>query len=131
MIADLFARALSAHMAGDLAEAERLYRQTLEAEPGHVTARTNLATAWLQAGRLEDGAAALRRSLELDPRQPGALNNLGGALRAFSQTGRDLDCLCVELGILYRKRNEPDALGFVAQHLVAQQQIVFGLGKTA
>ena len=42
-----------------------------------------------------------------------------------------LHCFCVELGILYRKRNEPDTLGFFAQHLVAQQQMVFGLGQTA
>src|SRR5580693_9189995 len=50
-------------------------------------------------------------------------------LRALSQTGSNLHCFCVELGILDGKRNEPNTLGFFAEHLVAQQQVIFGLGE--
>jgi tetratricopeptide (TPR) repeat protein len=89
--ADLFAQALAAHRAGDLVEAERLYRAALAVDPAHVLARTNLATAWLQAGRLEEGVEALRRSLEIDPRQAGALNNLGSALRVLGRPDEALD----------------------------------------
>ena len=91
MTADLFAQALSTHIAGDLAEAERLYRAVLAIDPRHVLARTNLATAWLQAGRLDEGVEALRRSLEIDPRQAGALNNLGGALNALGCADEAVD----------------------------------------
>ena len=44
MIADLFAEALKAHLAGDLAEAERLYGRVIEADPRHASAHANLAT---------------------------------------------------------------------------------------
>lgn len=91
MTADLFSQALKTHMAGDLVGAERLYRAAIEADPRHAAAHTNLATVWLQSGRLEEGAEGIRQSLLIDPVQPMALNNLGLALRALGRTVEALD----------------------------------------
>jgi tetratricopeptide (TPR) repeat protein len=91
MTADLFAEALKAHLAGDLAQAERLYVQAIEADPRHARAHANLATARLQQGRLEEGVEGLRRSLDIDPAQPVTLNNLGSALRGLGRAQEALD----------------------------------------
>jgi len=91
MTAELFAEALKAHLAGDLAEAERLYARAIEADPSHARAHANLATAWLQQGRLDEGVEGLRRSLRIDPAQPVTLNNLGSALRGLGRADEALD----------------------------------------
>jgi tetratricopeptide (TPR) repeat protein len=91
MTADVLAKALDAHLAGDMPQAERLYGEVLEADPAHVLALTNLATVQLQSGRLSQGVEALRRSLRLSPAQPIALNNLGNALRALDRPEEALD----------------------------------------
>jgi tetratricopeptide (TPR) repeat protein len=99
MTADLFAEALRAHLVGDLHEAQRLYALTIEADPGHARARANLATTWLQQGRLEHGVDGLRRSLEIDPAQPVTLTNLGAALRTLGRTEEALDAYSRSLAL--------------------------------
>ena len=82
---DLTQAALDAHLAGDLAEAARLYEAVLALEPRNWLAITNRATLWLQTGRLEEGVEGIRASLALSPSQPTALNNMGSALRTLGR----------------------------------------------
>ena len=68
------------HAAGDLAAAERLYRQTLKLDPREANAHNLLGVLARQRG---DAAAALRhtgRALALQPEAPVFLANHGGAL---------------------------------------------------
>ena len=91
MTADVLARALDAHLAGDLPQAERLYSEILEADPFHVLALTNLATVHLQSGRLSHGVETMQRSLSINPAQPIALNNLGNALSVLNRPDEALE----------------------------------------
>jgi tetratricopeptide (TPR) repeat protein len=111
--ADLFSEALRVHLAGDLAEAERLYAQAIAADPGHVSAHANLATAWLQQGRVVEGIAGLKRSLAIDPAQPLALNNLGAALRSLGRTDEALDAYSRSLDL------DPASLDALTQYASA------------
>lgn len=73
---DLFAQAIARHNAGELAEAERLYRAVLAADPAHDGAWGNLGLVLARLKR--DGAEeALRRAAELDPRKGRHHYNLG------------------------------------------------------
>lgn len=116
MTADFFAEALRAHVAGDFAEAERLYGAAIDADPRHAQARTNRATLWLQQGRLEDGVKGLRESLQIDSRQPTALNNLGMALRGLGRPDEALDAFRQSLAMNPRA---PDTLSQYAALLDA------------
>ena len=53
--------------AGQLAQAERLYRQVLTGDPANAQATHYLGMCLVQAGRPEEGIAALRRSVALAP----------------------------------------------------------------
>jgi Flp pilus assembly protein TadD len=84
---------------GDLAAAEKMYRQGLELEPGAAWLHNNLGFNLLLQGRLADAAAELRRSLKLNPASAVARNNLGvalarqgdrpAALKVFEDSGAD------------------------------------------
>src|SRR5438067_1859617 len=91
MTPDLYARAMQAHSAGDLAQAELLYGEVLRAEPAHAPALANQATIWLQQGRLEEGVRGLKDSLRVDPGQPTALTNLGLALIGLGRQDQAID----------------------------------------
>ncbi|MGE0715176.1 MAG: tetratricopeptide repeat protein [Alphaproteobacteria bacterium] len=69
-------RALGLHEAGKLAAAERLYRDILSAEPGHLGARHYLGVLAHQAGRTEEGIVFLRDVLAAAPGDAGAHANL-------------------------------------------------------
>jgi len=71
---------------GDFVAAEQAFRRAVEAEPGHVAARVNLAAALVRGGRLEEGVARYREAVALDPRDAGARYGLGTAL---AQQGDD------------------------------------------
>jgi tetratricopeptide (TPR) repeat protein len=62
-----FALAEVARVSGDVREAERLARKTLELQPDHVRAHGTLGAALLARGRPEDGEAVLRAAVRLDP----------------------------------------------------------------
>ena len=63
------------HMAGaalnqarDYAGAEKMYKKALEAKPNAADTYCNLGGAYYNMQRIEDAAAAFRKSIELDPR---------------------------------------------------------------
>lgn len=81
----LMDRATSLHRAGALADAERLYRQVLEVEPGHAAALGLLGLIQHDCGRTEAGIELLQRSIQADPQSASMHLNLG---TVFAECGR-------------------------------------------
>ncbi|HSN22022.1 MAG TPA: tetratricopeptide repeat protein [Usitatibacter sp.] len=63
-------------VSGDLESAHRHYAAALASEPANVDAQLGLATVEARSGRFAEAAAAYRRTLDLDPRNPTALAGL-------------------------------------------------------
>jgi predicted O-linked N-acetylglucosamine transferase (SPINDLY family) len=80
-----FARATHHHQAGQLHEAETLYRQILATDPNHADALHLLGVLARQAGRPEVGVALIGQSLQRKPNNPAAHNNLGNALKSLDR----------------------------------------------
>jgi SAM-dependent methyltransferase len=90
-IAGLFEDALRHHRAGQLAEADRLYRQILSIDPDHLDTVHALALLAHQAGRNDIAIDLLSRLVALDPRAASALNTLGKILFLTGDRARALD----------------------------------------
>lgn len=73
-------RALQLVRTGQLAEAEQLYRQQLNAGNSDATTLANLGAVCASSGRLAEAIALFRQALEVDPNEPSALRNLAEAL---------------------------------------------------
>jgi len=76
----LFDQALAAQKRGDFATAIGDYQQVLKLEPGLVVARTNMAAALLQLGRLDAAADNYRLALKQQPGNPQIPVLLGNCL---------------------------------------------------
>lgn len=79
-ISEMLSRAIPLQQAGNLNEAETLYRAILTSDPRHDVALTLLGTVYLQRGNLEEGVRLIGLSLEINPMQPVALSNRSVAL---------------------------------------------------
>ena len=75
-------QALDHHRAGRLAEATRLYRQVLEADPDNPDAVHLLGFAMLQGGSIQEAIEIISRAVELCPDAEAYHANLGAALMA-------------------------------------------------
>jgi predicted TPR repeat methyltransferase len=71
------AEGIQLHQSGQLAEAERIYRALLVDSPGDADATHFLGLLRFQQGAADEGIAFVRQSLEGDPGNPHAWNNLG------------------------------------------------------
>ena len=76
----LLALAATHHRAGRAAEAERLYRQILARDPGHVSTLMNLGALYRAAARPREAIALYERALARAGDHPGLRLNLGNAL---------------------------------------------------
>ncbi len=79
-VAEMFSIAIQHHQAGRLRDAERVYRELIERDPGNANAHNNLGLALAMQGRMEDAAASLRSALNLDAHHAEAHCNLGNVL---------------------------------------------------
>jgi predicted O-linked N-acetylglucosamine transferase (SPINDLY family) len=73
--------ALQHHQAGRLKEAEKLYRQILQATPRHADALHLLGVLALQAGRDKDAVDLIGKAIAQNGQEPAFHNNLGNALQ--------------------------------------------------
>jgi Tfp pilus assembly protein PilF len=80
-IAEVFAEAFRHHQSGQLAQAENLYRQVLQADPGHALAWHLLGVVAAQVGQHDLAAQYIGYALQLQPVYPEAHSNLGNVLR--------------------------------------------------
>jgi predicted O-linked N-acetylglucosamine transferase (SPINDLY family) len=80
-----FETALGLQRSGQLAQAERLYRQILQADPQHADALHMLGTLAYQGGHADMAADLIRQAIALRPDQAAYHNNLGEMLRLQDQ----------------------------------------------
>ena len=78
--------AIAHHRRGQLAEAEQLYRQILNANPRHADALHLLGLIAHQAGRHDIGVQYIRQAISVEGNNPLYHCNLGEAYRALSRT---------------------------------------------
>jgi len=78
-------QAAAAHQAGQLDEAETLYRQVLDAAPDHFDANHLLGIVLSQTGQLEAGIERLQNATAINADVPEAWTNLGNALYKASR----------------------------------------------
>jgi Tfp pilus assembly protein PilF len=90
--AELFDLAVSYHRSGDLRQAEPLYRQVLEAEPGHAGAHHFLGLLAHQAGHHEAALALIRQALALNPDEADWHSNLGLVLMSQGRAAEAALC---------------------------------------
>jgi Tfp pilus assembly protein PilF len=115
---DLFALAVARHQAGSVAEAEKLYRQVLQRDSGHLGARCNIAQALHHLGKLEAAARAYLWVIARGTNAPEIHNGLGMALQELGSPGDAIGAyrrglaynpasadLFHSLGIAYRARD--------------------------
>ncbi len=75
----LFSQALEYHQAGELVEAEKLYRELVLAAPGYGQAQHLLGVVRMQRGDLQQAIELITRALELEPDNAMACYNLAMA----------------------------------------------------
>ncbi|MEC4721336.1 tetratricopeptide repeat protein [Noviherbaspirillum sp. CPCC 100848] len=80
----IFHKAFTAHQAGNLSYAEKMYRKALKKAPWDSEILYLLGTACSQLKKWKDAGQYLERALKIKPDYPEALNNLGQTL---SETG--------------------------------------------
>ena len=78
-------KGLQLHQAGQLQEAETVYRQILDIKPDFAEAHNNLGNVLRELGRLDDAVATYHKTLALKPDFAEANYNLGNALRELGQ----------------------------------------------
>jgi tetratricopeptide (TPR) repeat protein len=82
---DLLATGLEHHKAGQLDEAERLYRQILSADARHADCLHLLGVLARQRGHLERAVEMFNKAIAIKPDYPEALYNLGLAYQDQGQ----------------------------------------------
>jgi tetratricopeptide (TPR) repeat protein/SAM-dependent methyltransferase len=78
-VGQIFSLAVRTHQAGQLAEAERLYRSVLAIDPRHVTSLNYLGILALQSGRFPMAVDCIGEALRLDERMPESHYNIAFA----------------------------------------------------
>jgi tetratricopeptide (TPR) repeat protein len=81
-----FAAAVQHHQSGQLREAEALYRQILDGQPGHADAMHLLGVIAFQVGRYDPAAELISRAIALQPTVADYHANLGLVLAAQGKT---------------------------------------------
>jgi len=120
-IPEAFQIAVQRHQAGQLAEAEGIYRQILAAQPNHADALHLLGVVAHQVGRHDLAVEWIRRAIEVNPAGLQYHLNLGNALAAQGQVDQAIAMYhgelrlnpgypeaCNNLGNALRQRGQPD-----------------------
>lgn len=81
-VESLLDAALACHEAGQLEQAEKLYRSVLQLNPDQLDALNLLGLVTQNTGRLDESIALLSRAIAVDPEFPEALTNLARAQNA-------------------------------------------------
>ena len=104
---DRYRQALSLHQSGQLPQAEQLYRQVLDDQPGHADALHLLGVVHQQRGDAAEAAVLIARSLSIDATRATPFSNLAIALHAL---GRRQEALAALDQALQIRPDYPEAL---------------------
>jgi tetratricopeptide (TPR) repeat protein len=96
---DLFEQAQSAEEAGDIAEAERLYRILMKSDTTDASESFNLGNLLRAAGRNVEAEAALRTATRVDPTFADAWYNLSDLLDEQGRVETAIECLRTALRV--------------------------------
>jgi protein O-GlcNAc transferase len=86
----LLNQAVACHRMGELAQAEQLYRQILQAQPRHFDGLHLLGIVHHQRGEYREAVRRIGAALSINPSSPAASNNRGAALK---ELGRHAEAL--------------------------------------
>jgi protein O-GlcNAc transferase len=84
-LAELLQQATTLHQHGQLADAERCYRQLLNTQPGHAEARHLFGILRFQQGRSDEALELIAAALKDKPNYPDALYNRGNIFAALGR----------------------------------------------
>lgn len=112
--------ALGHHRAGQLAEAEAIYRQVLAADPGHFDALHLLGLIALAVGQPEQAVQLISKALARNPSNPTAHFNLGNAFLGMKHFG---DAEASYKNALKFKPDYAEAYGNLGNLFVAQKRL--------
>jgi len=84
-VAEVFALALQQHRAGDLHQAEQLYRIILQADPGHADTHHSLGVLAYGLGHYGQAVVSIRQAISLNPAVAVYHYNLGSAQARLGQ----------------------------------------------
>lgn len=113
-------QAIEAHQAGQLDEAESLYRRVLQMQAGQPDTLHFLGVLCHQRGRSEEGVRLIRMALRATPRHADAYNNLGNI---HKESGQLADAEACYRQALACASGHTDALGNLGIVLEAQQRL--------
>ena len=91
-LSEALQRAFAAHQARHLAEAERMYKRIIRAEPGCFDALHLLGVLKAESGFREEAERLLAKALTINPRSPEALNNVANVLCDLKRYEEALAC---------------------------------------
>lgn len=120
-LAEALQYAYSAHRAGHFAEAERVYRLVLRAQPNQFDALHLLGVLEAERGHHDEAIRLLGRAINVNPRSADALSNRANVLRDLKRYDEALESLDRALSI---KPNFPEALN-------NRGNVLHGLGRHA
>jgi protein O-GlcNAc transferase len=87
---EVFRRALSALQAGEVREAERLFKEVVSAEPKHVAALNLLTILLIKVGRHKEAEIFIRRALNESATSDASFYNYGVILKALGRPAEAL-----------------------------------------
>lgn len=113
---ELQRRALELHRAGQLAEAEQIYRQILAGEPAHAPTLDSMGVLAFQTRRGEAAIGYLQKAIAADPHRAGYHYNLGEVYRGLGNPALARNCFEQALRLDGNLAMAHYSLGLVYQH---------------
>jgi hypothetical protein len=127
----LLGQAATQYRSGRLAEAERLYRQVLALRPTMGQAQAGLGMMLYLQGRPQEGIAAFRQAVEMEPENADLLYKLGNMLlRDGSASGtriaESFGCFARHARLTFKPQTAPGELAHRIKHDREQQDYLAG-----
>ena len=103
----LLNKAINYHVRGDLANAEKHYREAIESGLSNVALYSNLGVICKRSQRTEEAIALYKKAIQINPHHPDAYTNLGSL---YKNLGNLDQALAFTLKSLELKPNDPTTL---------------------
>ncbi len=120
---ETFNRALALQQAGQLDEAEALYRKAMTMNPNVALLYSNLGVVVYTQGRLEESIPLYKKAIKLDPTLSYALNNLGVSLSALNRLDEALDAFSKTVALV---PDDPEPINNYGDVLVKMSRFAEG-----